>query len=1032
MGSSLFPNYTLEKKPYLELKYWKIFKGTNKATGETISAFIFEKKLLDKKSEKEKENILLCLRKEPETLIRGKNKHKNFLTVIESLKEDNYSMGFITEYINYNLISWINNYHPSKLEIKYIIYQLLSVIIFIHTEYHISHNNLNPDNIFITEKNFIKITGFMFNTSLIKETNNNNNSNNSIFSKNIVEAYFDLKYISPDLIINNEINNNSDNFIIGLIAYYLLGQKNNNTDLLVLNDNTYDSYKNTYKNMNIERKINNLNNDELDRDFLKNLLQNNSEKRKNLAQLQNSKFFLDSEDNNKLIPLCLLSKMESAEIAKNYDLLKILPNILNLFSKNELEFLVLPNLLYYLKIESLINPIVPALFTLSEKNSKDINFAEKIWPAFKTLFNMKKIPAATLFFTLKKISFLINNLDKAEFNQYCIPLICKALDCGVLKIQEVILEELPNTLKNIDKNEFQNKIYNRLTKIFIQTKNKKLRKKIMNFFICLSDYFDSYFINNNFLDDIEKIIKSETTLNICKNAFILYEKIKLKVNDKSVRSKIIPSLLLMMCNGEISEELFSQGENIINSYIEKIKEKRKAQFVQDIESDSDEKNNKNNNENSNNSNNSEKQKVSKNNNNANNNVNNNINNINNIISSPLSVTRTKSTLSGNISLFEINSSEDSNFGLDEKNKNKKDKNEKGKKEKNNKKANNNFNNNNNLFDNLLNDNNEDNYNKNGDSSFDSTSLGKNKNKNEINLSIKKEFLSSLELKKIEKKKKLENNNTEKKLSSFNENKKNKWEEIESDDENTDELGRYIVPKKSKEEKKEKNNNSGKKELKKSDKKKKWDEDEEDEEENIIDENLIFIKKEVKSDLIKNNLSLSNLEKDINDIEENKQKKFEELLILNIEEEDNTNNINPININEKNNKKEINLDNKGVEIDKEKEKEKERDNLDKDKEKNKEGSNKKKVLKKKKKHKKKEKVEKTENENIEEKKDDTEIKKNIDKDKKEIGKEKEKEEGKKVEDKKEKNNTEGQISSTKMRLNKRAANIDLDNLLADDD
>ena len=52
MGSSLFPNYTLEKKPYLVLKYWKIFKGVNKASGENISAFIFEKKELDKKMKK--------------------------------------------------------------------------------------------------------------------------------------------------------------------------------------------------------------------------------------------------------------------------------------------------------------------------------------------------------------------------------------------------------------------------------------------------------------------------------------------------------------------------------------------------------------------------------------------------------------------------------------------------------------------------------------------------------------------------------------------------------------------------------------------------------------------------------------------------------------------------------------------------------------------------------------------------------------------------------------------------------------------
>ena len=973
MGSSLFPNYTLDKKPYLELKFWKIFKGTNKTTGDNISAFIFEKKILDKKSEKERDNILMCLRKEPETLIRGKNKHKNFLTIIEPIKEDNSSIGFITEYISYNLISWINDYHPSKLEIKYIIYQILSVVFFIHSEYHISHNNLNPENIFITEKNFIKITGFMFTTSLIKDTNNNNNNNNLIFSKNIVKLVCNLKYASPDLIINNEINNNSDNFLIGLISYYLLNEKNNYNDLFVLNDNSYESYKNTYENTNIDKKINNFTKDDYVKEFLKLLLQNNPEKRKNLSQIQNSKFFVESEDNNKLVPLCLLSKMESAEISSNYELLKLLPNILNLYSKKEKEFLILPNLLYYLKVENLINPIVPALFLLSEQNNKDINFEEKIWPTFKKLFNMKKFPAATLYFTLKKMNFLINNLEKSEFNKYCIPLMSKALDCGVQKIQEVVLDELPNLLKNLDKNEFQNNIYNRLVKIVIQTNNKKIRKKIMNFFIYLTDYFDSYFINNNFLEDIEKIIKSETTINICKNAFILYEKIKLKVNDKSVRSKIIPSLLLMMCNGEISEDLFNQGERIIHSYIQKIKEKRKDQFVQEVESDSDEKNKKNNNE-INNTNTADK----------------NLSNINSIgINSPLSVTRTKSTLSGNISLFECNSSEDSGFGLDDKNKAKKEKIEKAKKDKIKKAKNNNFNNNNNnLFDNLLNDNNEDEfkeYNKNNDSSFDSESVGKNKNKNDIDFLSKKEFLSSLELKRIEAKKKLENKETQKKVSKFNENKKNPWEEIESDDEITDELERYIKPKKSKEENNENNILSKKeKEKEKSDKKKKWDEDEDEDE---------------------------NYEKLNNQKNENKNN-LEELLLLNNEDE-NKQIKKPINSNPINN-----VDNTNT-IE---EKKDEKNELNNDKDKDKGSPNKKKGLKKKKKHKKKEKTEKiNDNENKEKKDEKKEVK---------IFEEK-KEEKNGVKEKDEKN-VERQISTSKMRMEKRAATLDLDNLLADDD
>ena len=1025
MGSSLFPNYTLEKKPYLELKYWKIFKGINKSTGESISAFIFEKKLLDKKTEKEKDNILLCLRKEAETLIRGKNKHKNFLTVIESLKEDNYSLGFITEYITYNLISWIDNYHPSILEIKYIIYQLLSVINFIHSEYHISHNNINPENIFIKENNFIKITGFMFTTSLIKDTNPNGNSNNNlIYSKNVVEAFLDLKYLCPELIVDNEISNNSDNFVIGLISYYLLGEKNNNKDLLFLNDNSYDSYKNTYKSTNIDKKINSIsNNDELTKDFLKSLLQNNSEKRKNLAQMQNSKFFVDSEDNNKLVPLCLLSKMESGEIANNYDLLKLLSNInvLNLFSTKEKEFLILPNLLYYLKIESLINPIVPCLFLIAEKSNNQKIFEEKIWPSYKKLFNMKKFPAATLYFTLKKLTFLINNLEKTEFNAHCIPLICKALDCGVLKIQEVILEELPNILKTLDKNEFQDKIYNRLVKIVIQTKNKQLRKKIMNFFVCLTDYFDSYFINNNFLDDIEKIIKNETTLNICKNAFILYEKIKLKVNDKSVRSKIIPSLLLMMCNGEISEDLFTQGENTIHSYIQKIKEKRKEQFVQDIESDSEEKNkNKDNNE---------KNKSSKNNSSYDNNGNNNI-----MASSPLSVNRTKSTLSGNISLFEINSSEDSNFALDEKNKNIKGK--KGKNEKSKKKAKTKIekNENNNLLDTLLNGDNEEIYNKNADSSFDSTSLGNNKKEINLNLINKKEFLSSLELKKVEKKKKLENNNTNGKKSNFAENKKNKWEEIESDDENTDELAQYIKPKKSKEEIIE---NQVVNSSKKTDKKNKWDEDDDEDDYEDANNELIINKKiEVESELSKNDST-----KKENNIYKGDVNKLDELLFFNNEDDnkDKNNDINPINLDYNKN------ESKEKEKEKEKEEDKEKEEKNKEKDKEKVGSNKKKGVKKKKKHKKKDKNETKELElKISEIIDGKEMK-NTNDENKEKGKENKEldlNENKKEtnNDKKEKeennsnnkNTYERQISTTKMRMNQRAAAIDLDNLLADDD
>ena len=876
MGSSLFPNYTLEKSPYLKLRYWQIFRGVHKTSGDKVSVFIFEKKDIDKKTENEKKTILNVLKKEPENLLKIKN-DKNILKIIEPLAEDSYNIGFITEYINYNLKEWVKEYHPNIFEIKYIIFQIISIIITLHNEYQISINSLNPENIFITENNIIKISELNLSTSL-NDAKNNNNSLNQLYQ----ETFIDLKYCFPELIFDNNINQSSDNYLIGLISYYLL--KNENEDLFILLDNTVNSFKSTYKNTNMDKKIKKFNNDNTE-EFLKNLLDKNPDRRKSLSLIQNSKFFIEPEDNNKkLITLCLLSKMDSLELSKSYELLKNLPNILNLYSNKEKEFLILPNLLYFLKKENLINPIIPSIFLLCEQGKSEINFSKKIWPNFKFLFNMKKLPAAALYYILKNISFFLQKLEKQEFNKYCIPLICKALDCGVQKIQEVILEEMPKILNDLDKNEFQNTIYNRLINIGLQTKNQKLKTNIMNFLLYLCDYFDSYFINYKFLDDIDKIVKGEMTIINCKNAFNLYEKLESKANDKSVRSKIIPCLLSMMSCGEISEELFNKGEKIINEYIKKMKEKRKDQFVKEVfeinipDNYSDE---------------IKENVVSS---NYSNNLGSNLKNINNEIgtNSPLSVSKTKSTLSGNISLLDYNSSEDSELKMK---KSKKKATEKKENINNNINYNNNYNKiNDNLFDALLADDNNDK--EGGNASFDSGLVeDKNQSKNILKFVDKKEFLSSLELKRIEaKKNQMENNINNINNNCNKKNISNLWEEIDGDDENNNNnneqnLNAFIKKKKKsgsiKEKEKEKNVNNKLEKNEKINEKikgnKKWDEDEEEDnndlmndlienkekEENKIENNDNNFNKEIKNNDSENVIKSNNTEnKDTTDVNKN--------------------------------------------------------------------------------------------------------------------------------------------------------------------
>lgn len=96
--------------------------------------------------------------------------------------------------------------------------------------------------------------------------------------------------------------------------------------------------------------------------------------------------------------------------------------------------------------------------------------------------------------------------------------------------------------------------------------------------------FDTYFINNTLLLDVEKIIKSDTTYLTCKCCAEIYETIISLVNDRSIRTKIIPNLLLMMDVGEISQKVFEKCTIITETFLEKMKNKRKNDFVEDNES----------------------------------------------------------------------------------------------------------------------------------------------------------------------------------------------------------------------------------------------------------------------------------------------------------------------------------------------------------------------------------------------------------------------------------------------------------------
>ena len=131
MGSDLFSNYTVEKTPFLQggyMKLWKIFHGTHKVRKQEVCVFVFEKKSLERFPKSEHSEILLTLKCEAHMLV--KFKHPSLLSVVEPFVEDKNSLGFVTERFEYTLNSWMSAIKPSKLEIKQMVIELAKAILF--------------------------------------------------------------------------------------------------------------------------------------------------------------------------------------------------------------------------------------------------------------------------------------------------------------------------------------------------------------------------------------------------------------------------------------------------------------------------------------------------------------------------------------------------------------------------------------------------------------------------------------------------------------------------------------------------------------------------------------------------------------------------------------------------------------------------------------------------------------------------------------------------------------------------------------
>lgn len=570
MGTELFKHYSADKTPFLKCGYnnlWNVYHGTHKARKQQVCIFVLEKKNLKKVTKNTKE-ALVTIRKSASVL--AKFKHPNILSLVEPLVEDKNCIGFVTERFNYSLNSWLDFINPSKLEIKAVLIELCKSLIFLHEDAHVIHNNLSLDSVFIDENNQIKL-GFME-----FSVNDPAITGADITVDNILQNF---SFLAPELIFDSKAYYTSDVYSIGLIAYYLLkyhkGEKD--TTLLALSsNNTVEGYK-SFFNSNADNKLSKLSFDIEDNELIRKCLIRAPTSRPILKELIDHSWFNDP----KLKALNFIEHLDQNDTTKNSEFLQKFPKIINMFENKIIEKRFLPALLNGLKNESLVVPCLPPIFAIAEKSDIKINFQNQIWPGLKTLFALKSMPASGLYFLLSKVKFIGDHISNSEFTSTFLNVICKAMDCNVLKIQTVVSENLLCITKKIDSLSFKNQIYPRIISILTNTNSQSLKIQLLTSLKSLYTQLDQNIINENLLTNLDKIRKGDNSAEICMLISSIYEEIAKIVSVNSIANKILPNLISILVSGNISKGNFDTLMQLVHKYLDRIKKDREKDLFDD-------------------------------------------------------------------------------------------------------------------------------------------------------------------------------------------------------------------------------------------------------------------------------------------------------------------------------------------------------------------------------------------------------------------------------------------------------------------
>ena len=592
MGSQLTKNYEVERDPKSEGGIggpWKIYSATRRDRERTpVSIFTFDKRLLDKKPDKLES--LNRLKLEISALM--KLRHPNILQVLEPMLEDKTTIAWVTEPLEYCLGDLLRRPHIlstclGDTETRLGLLDVIQGLSFLHNEARMVHMAVCPDNIYIAQGGKWKLGGINFGGNYTVDAPAKLDQGIDLimsaktfrYQVEIEKLAPLLHFTAPELVQKQSGTPPADVFSLGCSIYSIYkALSNTSSDLLLLNveDFTIPGHRtaclNALKPGNIA--LNCL--PEFLGEIVTKMISLNPSDRATLHELSISRALQTPY----VKTIYYLEHLQEKQDAQKMQFFKGLNSIIDKFDKVIMHKRLLPALISNMQHPNLTPFILPGILTIlkSFEITKE-QFQAQMWPSIAKLITGKEIPAQSFFLILNEVELLIRYTEIEACKKCLMPLVFKGYECGVAQIQTAIMTKTPHMMKEImDSNYTKTQILPRFLQGIVNSKASSVKETGLKALTQIYNTFDRGTMVETIIPSLEKFKKFDLTGVMIMHLLEIYEGISKVLGHKATAINILPALLPLLIDAELTRQEFEKLFASIISMMNLIKEMRAGEL----------------------------------------------------------------------------------------------------------------------------------------------------------------------------------------------------------------------------------------------------------------------------------------------------------------------------------------------------------------------------------------------------------------------------------------------------------------------